>query len=49
MSKEVTVDYTRCPECSCVYEAVLDNCPQCGHPTVINEEVLSQQVFNLCD
>lgn len=49
MSKEVVVDYTRCPKCSFVYEAVLDKCPQCGQATVINEEVLSQQVFNLCD
>ena len=47
--KEVTVDYTRCPECSCVYEAILDKCPQCGQLTVINEEALSQQLFNLCD
>ena len=47
--KEVTVDYIRCPECSYVYEAILDKCPQCGQPTVINEEALSQQVFNLCD
>ena len=47
--KEVTVDYIRCPECSYVYEAVLDKCPHCQHETIINEEALSQQVFNLCD
>ena len=47
--KEVTVDYVRCPECSYVYEAILDKCPQCKHDTIINEEALSQQVFNLCD
>ena len=49
MSKEVTVDYLRCPECSYVYEATLDECPQCHKPTIINEEVLSQEVFNLND
>jgi uncharacterized OB-fold protein len=49
MSKEVTVDYIRCPECSYVYEATEDKCPQCQHETIITEELLSQQVFNLND
>lgn len=49
MSKEVTVDYIRCPECSYVYEATLDKCPQCQKETVINEEALTQEVFNLND
>jgi uncharacterized OB-fold protein len=49
MSKEKTVDYIRCPECSYVYEAFQDKCPQCGKDTVINEELLSQEVFNLND
>lgn len=49
MAKETVVDYVRCPECSYVYEAILDKCPQCQHETIINEEVLSQEVFNLND
>jgi len=49
MTKEVTVDYVRCPECSYVYEATRDACPQCGKATIINEEVLTQEVFNLND
>ena len=49
MSKEVIIDYIRCPECSCVYEATKDECPQCQHKTVINEELLTQEVFNLND
>ncbi len=44
---EKIVDYVRCPECSYVYEATLDRCPQCNKETVINEELLSQEVFNL--
>ena len=47
--KEVTIDYIRCPECSYVYEATKDKCPKCNHDTVINEEALSQLVFNACD
>ena len=47
MLKSETIDYIRCPECSYVYEATLDKCPQCKHTTIINEELLSQQVFNL--
>lgn len=46
---EKTIDYVRCPECSMVYEATEDRCPQCGKETIINEEVLSQEVFNLND
>ena len=49
MSKETVVDYLRCPECQYVYEATLDECPQCHKATVINEEALSQEVFNLND
>ena len=45
--EERIVDYIRCPECSMVYVATEDKCPQCGKETVINEEVLSQEVFNL--
>ena len=47
--KEEKVDYTRCPECSYVYEATLDKCPQCGKDTIINESNLCEAVFNLCD
>ena len=42
-----TVDYVRCPNCSYVYEATMDKCPQCNQDTVINEEMLSEEVFNL--
>ena len=47
MDRIETVDYIRCPDCSMVYEATEDKCPQCGKLTVINEEMLSQKVFNL--
>ena len=46
---EKIVDYIRCPKCSYVYEATLDKCPQCNEDTVINEEILTQEVFNLND
>lgn len=46
---EKIVDYVRCPECSFVYEATQDKCPHCGKETVINEEVLQEQVFNILD
>ena len=49
MEKQTIVDYIRCPECSYVYEATQDRCPQCNHITVINEEMLSEKVFNLND
>ena len=49
MSKEAVTDYVRCPECSYVYEATLDKCPKCNKDTLINEEVLTQEVFNLND
>ena len=42
-----SVDYVRCPKCSYVYEATMDKCPQCNQDTVINEEMLSEEVFNL--
>lgn len=45
--KEVVVDYVRCPECSTVYEATEDKCPKCGKETIINEEMLSEKIFNL--
>ena len=49
MAEEKVVDYVRCPECSYVYEITEDKCPQCHHDTVINEEILTQKVFNLND
>ena len=49
MGKDGVVDYVRCPECSRVYEATEDKCPQCGKATVINESELEQVVFNLND
>ena len=42
-----TVDYVRCPNCSYVYEATKDECPQCKKKTMINERELEQEVFNL--
>ena len=45
--QEKIIDYVRCPNCSYVYEATDDKCPQCGKETVINEEMLSEKVFNL--
>ena len=49
MEKQAVVDYIRCPECSMVYEVTEDKCPKCGKETVINEEVILQEVFNLND
>ena len=46
---EKTVDYVRCPNCSYVYEATEDKCPQCKKDTVINENEIDTQVFNLND
>ena len=46
---EKIVDYVRCPNCSYVYEATEDECPQCHQPTVINEGELDQEIFNLND
>ena len=46
---EKIVDYVRCPNCSYVYEATKDECPQCHKPTVINESQLDQEIFNLND
>lgn len=46
---EKITDYLRCPNCSCVYEATLDKCPQCGKETIINESDLQDEVFNLND
>ena len=46
---EKVVDFVRCPKCSFVYEATQDKCPQCGEDTVINEAMLSEEVFNLKD
>ena len=47
--EEKVVDYIRCPKCSTVYEATEDQCPKCGESTVINEEMLSEKVFNIND
>ena len=48
-SKQNVVDYVRCPNCSYVYEATDDKCPQCGKDTVINESQLEEKVFNIID
>ena len=49
MSKQIVVDYVRCPNCSYVYEATEDKCPQCQTLTIISEEQLDQEVFNIND
>ena len=49
MTKEVIIDYVRCPNCSYVYEATSDKCPQCLTETVINESDIQQEVFNIND
>lgn len=46
---EKTVDFVRCPNCSFVYEATEDKCPECGQITVINESQLEEKVFNILD
>lgn len=46
---EVKVEYLRCPNCSYVYEATEDHCPQCGKDTIIDESLLEERVFNLND
>ena len=48
MTKQI-VDYVRCPNCSYVYEATEDKCPQCKTETLITEALLEQEVFNLND
>ena len=47
--KEQNIDYLRCPNCSYVYEATKDKCPKCNKDTIINEELLTEEVFNLND
>lgn len=49
MTKEIKVDYVRCPNCSNVYEATQDKCPKCDQPTVISESQLEERVFNILD
>ena len=49
MSKELVVDYVRCPNCSYVYEATEDKCPQCHQETIISEGQLEEKVFNIID
>ena len=46
---ETVIDYVRCPECSYVYEATEERCPQCGKLTVISESMLEEKVFNILD
>lgn len=43
------IDYVRCPNCSYVYEATEDKCPNCKKDTVIDESLLEEKVFNLND
>lgn len=49
MTREIKVDYVRCPNCSYVYEATQDECPHCKKPTVISESQLDEKVFNIID
>ena len=46
---ENKIDYVRCPNCSYVYEATKDKCPQCNQDTVISEDLIQEDVFNICD
>ena len=46
---ETVIDYVRCPNCSYVYEATEDHCPQCGQATVISESNIQEKVFNIID
>ena len=43
------IEYTRWPNCSCVYSIDLEECPKCGAKTVINESVDNSKVFNIND
>lgn len=45
----IDVKYVRCPNCSCVYSSELKDCPNCGSPTVINEDCNNEPVFNIND
>ena len=47
--KEDSVKYLRCPNCSYVYEATEDKCPQCGKETTISESQSEEKVFNIID
>ena len=47
--KDKSVDYIRCTNCSYVYEATLNKCPQCNKDTVISEDLIEEPVFNICD
>lgn len=47
--------YTRCRNCSEVYESTKQSCPKCGTPTKSSqlnedvEDVINEAVFNLLD
>lgn len=57
MTKNVTNNgYTRCRECSHVYESTQKSCPKCGtknEPVMLNEGILDENynepVFNVLD
>ena len=43
------INYTRCKECSHVYDATLIECPNCGAENTVNEDFINEAVFNILD
>lgn len=44
-----SVNYCKCPKCSFVYDSRQTECPECGTPTPINEELDNSVIFNIND
>ena len=44
------IKYTRCTNCSLVYNQELKECPKCKQPLIITEDLNNtESVFNICD
>jgi RNA polymerase subunit RPABC4/transcription elongation factor Spt4 len=46
------IKYYRCKSKNCnnIYNENLKNCPECGEPKAINEDLESiENIFNICD
>lgn len=43
------ITYTRCKNCSYVFDVSIGTCPKCQKPVSINEDFNSEPVFNLTD
>lgn len=43
------VEYTRCKNCSTIYNQELGKCPECGHLPSIDEDANNEPVFNIND